>query len=249
MPTPIYEAIGVGYRSVRQADPRIARQVWDALGGATPLLNVGAGTGSYEPTDRPVVAVEPSPTMIGQRRAGGPPVVRGVGADLPFADATFGGAMALLTVHHWPDAAAGLVEVRRVTTGPVVVLTFDLGVHLHQWLITDYLPEMAALDDDLPSPEALAAALGGGRVEVVPVPADCLDGFCHAWWRRPEAYLSPAVRAGISGIARQPEHVVARAVAQLEQDLADGRWARRQADLLHRDSIDAGYRLVVSPGR
>ncbi len=249
MSRPIYEAIGVGYGVVRQEDPRVRHQLQAALGGAVPVLNVGAGAGSYEPRDRAVLAVEPSLTMIRQRPDHAAPVVRAVAQQLPFPDATFGAAMAVLTVHHWPDAAAGLAEVRRVTDGPVVVLTFDQTVHLAQWLVTDYFPEMAELDGELPTPAAIAAALGGGRVEVVSVPADCLDGFCHAWWRRPQAYLSAAVRAGISGIARQPVGVVDRAVAQLARDLDDGTWARAHADLLDRDSIDAGYRLVISPGR
>lgn len=245
---PIYDEIGLGYRAVRREDPRVRDQLWAALADASPLLNLGAGAGSYEPRGRAVVAVEPSWTMISQRPEGTAPVVRGVAGRLPFPHDSFGGAMASLTVHHWPDPAEGLAELRRVTAGPVVVLTFDNAVHSEQWLVTDYLPEMATLDGDLPAPEAIAAALGGGRVEVVPVPADCHDGFCHAWWRRPSAYLSPAVRAGISGIARQPEALVERAMAQLERDLDDGTWRRAHADLLARDSIDAGYRLVVSPG-
>lgn len=245
---PIYDEIGLGYRAVRQEDPRVRDQLWAALADASPLLNLGAGAGSYEPRGRAVIAVEPSWTMIRQRPEGTSPVVRGVAGTLPFADDSFGGAMALLTVHHWPDPAEGLAELRRVTAGPVVVLTFDNAVHSEQWLVTDYLPEMATLDGYLPAPEALATALGGGRVEVVPVPADCHDGFCHAWWRRPGAYLSPAVRAGISGIARLPVTLVERAMAQLERDLGDGTWMRAHADLLTRDSIDAGYRLVVSPG-
>jgi hypothetical protein len=155
--------------------------------------------------------------------------------------------MAVLTVHHWPDAPAGLREVRRVTTGAVAVLTFDHGIHSRQWLVADYLPEMLELDGDLPTPAAVADALGGGRVEVVPVPWDCLDGFCHAWWRRPEAYLDPRVRAGISGIARLPVDVVERAMARLADDLATGAWVARHGDLLAVEEIDAGYRLVVAP--
>jgi hypothetical protein len=151
-------------------------------------------------------------------------------------------------VHHWPDAPAGLAEIRRVTRGPVVVFTFDHASHARQWLVTDYLPEMAALDVDTPGPDAIAAALGGGTVDVLPVPHDCTDGFCHAWWRRPAAYLDPGVRAAISGIARLPDAVVARAVADLRRDLATGAWHRRYADLLDATEIDAGYRLVVAPG-
>ena len=133
------------------------------------------------------------------------------------------------------------------TAGPVVVFTFDYEVHGSQWLVAEYLPEMLQFDADVPSPAAIADALGGGEVSVVPVPADCRDGFCHAWWRRPDAYLHPEVRAGISGIARLPTDVVDEAMARLASDLASGRWQHTHADLLARAEIDAGYRLVVAP--
>jgi SAM-dependent methyltransferase len=246
---PLYDAIGIGYSDLRRPDPRLAARLHGGLGDAQRVLNVGAGTGSYEPTDRQLVAVEPSPEMIRQRSPRAAPVVRGVAGTLPFADDTFDAALALLTVHHWPDPAAGLAEVRRVTSGPVVVFTFDHTTHARQWLVTDYLPRMLDLDTDVPTPDQIAGALGGGRVEPLLVPHDCTDGFCHAWWRRPEAYLDPRVRAAISGIARLPAAEVDAAMVALRRDLADGSWHRRHADLLDRDEIDAGYRLVVSPGR
>lgn len=246
---PRYETIGVGYAGRRQPDPRIAAQIHGHLGDPTErrhVLNVGAGTGSYEPEDRRVTAVEPSSRMIAQRPATVTgEVVRAVGGALPFPDA----ATALLTVHHWPDPFAGLAEVRRVTTGPVVVFTFDYAVHADQWLVADYFPEMLAFDTDLPTPAELADALGGGTVEVVPIPVDCVDGFMHAWWRRPEAYLEPDVRAAISGLARLGEDAIAPGVERLRADLASGAWAERHAELLDRTELDGGYRLVVSPGR
>lgn len=245
---PIYDRIGVGYSSVRRPDPRIAARIHAALGNAGRVLNVGAGAGSYEPSDRALVALEPSPEMIAQRPPGAAPTVRGVAGALPFADATFGAATALLTVHHWPEPAAGLRELRRVTRGPIVVFTFDVQVHGEQWLVSDYLPEMLDLDAGTPTPEEIAGWLDGGAVDVLPVPNDCIDGFCHAWWRRPEAYLRAEVRAGISGIARLPDDVVGPAMTRLAGDLASGDWHRRHADLLDRTEIDAGYRLVVSPG-
>jgi SAM-dependent methyltransferase len=243
---PLYDSIGCGYVGVRRADPRIERRLHRPLGDASRVLNVGAGAGSYEPTDRLVVAVEPSHAMIAQRPQGSAGVVRGVADRLPVSDGAFEAAMALLTVHHWPDPIAGLRELRRVTTGPIVVFTFDKEVHERQWLVTEYLPTMTDLDVHLPSPATIADVLGGGVIEVLPVPHDCIDGFCHAWWRRPEAYLDPRVRAGISGIARLPSDVVDRAMAQLEDDLASGAWHRAHEDLLGREEIDAGYRIVVS---
>jgi len=244
---PRYDRIGLGYATTRRPDPRIGRLVRTALGGSHSVVNVGAGAGSYEPDDRAVVAVEPSPVMARQRPPGAGPVVGARAEQLPFPDRAFDAAMAVLTVHHWSDPAAGLAELRRVATGPVVVLTFDHGVHARQWLVTDYLPQMADLDRGLPSPDDLARALGGGTVRVVPVPADCVDGFCHAFWARPHAYLDPAVRAGISGFARLPPATVARAMARLEDDLETGRWHDRHGALLDDATVDAGYRLVLAP--
>ena len=246
---PLYDAIGVGYADVRRPDPRIEARLHASLGDASPVLNVGAGTGSYEPQDRAVVAVEPSPTMIRQRPPGSAVALRSVAENLPFGDGAFAGAMALLTIHHWPDPITGLQELRRVTRGPVVVLTFDHAVHAQQWLVTDYLPAMLELDADVPPADEVADALGGGTVEVLPVPHDCTDGFCHAWWRRPEAYLDPGVRAGISGIARLPESVVDAAMVRLAADLESGAWLHAHRDLLAEDAIDGGYRLVVSDPR
>lgn len=243
---PLYDGIGVGYSSVRRADPRIETALHRALGDARTVLNVGAGSGSYEPADRAVVAVEPSPAMIAQRPEGWAIVVRGSAEQLPFADATFEGAMALLTVHHWSDPVAGLRELGRVVSGAIVVLTWDRDVHNEQWLVAEYLPAMANLDTGHPDSATIAEVLGGGTVGVLPIPHDCMDGFCHAWWRRPEAYLDPAVRAGISGIARLPADDVDRAMARLSEDLENGAWLAAHHDLLELDHIDAGYRIVTS---
>ena len=246
----IYDRIGVGYARVRRPDPRIAGLLHSALGDAAPVVDVGAGSGSYEPTDRLVVAVEPSAAMIGQRGADAGPVTRAIAENLPLAGAAFAGAMVVLSVHHWDDPEAGLAEVRRVTAGPIVILTFDPVVHDSQWLVAEYLPEMARLHRDVPSPRDIASMLGdGSTVSTVPIAHDCLDGFCHAWWRRPHAYLDARVRAGISGIARLPSSVVAPAMTRLQSDLDDGSWTARHRSLLSRDRIDAGYRLVVSGGR
>jgi SAM-dependent methyltransferase len=244
----LYDAIGVGYQRFRQPDVRIERMLHEPLGHAAHVVNVGAGPGSYEPRDRTVIAVEPSLQMIRQRPPGSAPAIRAVASTLPFPDAAFDAAMALLTVHHWPDSTAGLQELRRVTHGPIVVFTFDHDVHGAQWLVTEYLPSMLDLDRDVPSPYEIAETLGGGRVDVIPIAADCVDGFCHAWWQRPHAYLDPAVRAAISGIARLPRNVVEDAMAHLRADLASGAWNRRHRDLLAETEIDAGYRVVVAPG-
>lgn len=243
---PVYDTIGVGYSMVRRSDPRIETQLHRGLGDASTILNVGAGTGSYEPTNRAVVAVEPSMEMISQRQHTNARCVRGVAERLPFAAGSFDAAMAILTVHHWNDPVSGLHELRRVTRGPIVVLTFDAHVHDQQWFATEYLPEIVKMDTHLPTPAAIADILGGGSIEILPVPFDCTDGFGHAWWRRPEAYLDPSVRAGISGIARLDATVVDPAMERLGDDLESGRWSDAHADLLTLDAIDAGYRIVIA---
>jgi SAM-dependent methyltransferase len=243
---PRYDRIGIGYSATRRPDPRIEWFIRDALGDSCSVVNVGAGAGSYEPDDRAVVGVEPSLTMASQRSSEAGPVIRAIAEHLPFSQGAFDAAMAVLTVHHWPDPDTGLRELRRVAAGPVVVFTFDHRVHSRQWLVTDYLPQMAELDRSVPSPEAIAQALGGGTVTVVPVPADCLDGFLHAFWARPDAYLDPAVRASISGFALLPPEMVTEAMVRLGDDLSTGRWHDRHSDLLGGNAIDTGYRLVVS---
>lgn len=243
-----YDDIGGSYSHHRRPDPAIAAQLGRALDGARRVLNVGAGTGSYEPAGVDVLAVEPSPTMIAQRPPGSAPAVRARAEELPFKDRSFDAAMAILTLHHWTDPARGLSEMRRVA-GRTLVLTFDPALEHDFWLVREYLPEIAELDYGLvPSPERVGEALGTARIEVVPVPHDCVDGFLCAYWRRPAAYLDPDVRAGISGLARLDPGVVRRGTARLASDLESGRWLRRHGDLLGRAAMDWGYRLVVAGG-
>jgi len=209
------------------------------------VLNVGAGTGSYEPADRTVVAVEPSGVMIGQRRSGSAPVVQAVSEELPFGDRSFDAGLALLTIHHWHDVAAGLAEMSRVARG-LVVFTFDPSVHRTFWLLEDYVPESNALmSTNTIEPEVVADLIGADRIETVAVPADCVDGFNWAYWRRPEAYLDAEVRACISGLALLDDELVAQRMERLAADIEDGSWRRRCGQLLDLDSIDGGFRLVV----
>ena len=192
----LYDTIGLNYAELRRPDPRIASVIHEALAGARSVLNVGAGTGSYEPADHDVVAVEPSLEMIRKRSPSAAPAVQAFAESLPFDDRRFDAAMAILTVHHWPDKQAGLQELRRVTRGPIVLLTFDPS---HRPWLTDYLPELAALDKaQMPSLDMYEQWLGRGQISPVLVPHDCTDGFLYAYWRRPAAYLEARVRSGSS---------------------------------------------------
>lgn len=236
-----YDSIGINYAELRRPDPRIAAAIWDALGSAETVLNVGAGTGSYEPTGRQVTAVEPSLEMISKRSPTAAEAIQAVAGDLPFNDKTFDAAMAILTVHHWPDPEAGLRELRRVTRGPIVLLTFD---PLHRPWLTDYLPELALLDEaQMPAMSTYGRWLGNMRVSPVLVPHDCMDGFLYAYWRRPEAYLDARIRSGSSSFWALSN--VEDGLGKLARDLAAGEWQRRYADLLALDAYDTGYRLVV----
>ncbi len=196
-----YDTIGVNYSDLRKPDSRIQRRIAAALGPARTVLNVGAGTGSYEPADRQVTAVEPSAEMIRQRKASASPVVQGFAEDLPFDDESFDASMAVLTIHHWTDQEKGLDEMRRVTRGPVVLLTYDPS--FRGFWLTDYVPELIALDEALmPRMADYEMWLGSVEISAVPIPHDCTDGFLCAYWRRPAAYLDPRIRAAMSSFWR-----------------------------------------------
>jgi len=240
----LYDTIGRGYAPHRRPDARIAGRIVAALGGACSVVNVGAGTGSYEPEDRRVAAVEPSAVMVRQRAPGTAPAVRAVAQALPFRDGSFDAALAVLTLHHWPEWRLGIAEMRRVARGRVVVLTWDPDSPGF-WLTDDYFPTVVPTDRAaFPRLADLAHALGGAEVQPVPVPADCIDGFLGAYWRRPAAYLDAGVRGAISAFARIPD--AAPALARLAADLADGTWERRWGSHLPTDEMDLGYRLVIS---
>ena len=237
-----YDSIGVNYAELRKPDPRIAKVIESALGQAKTVLNVGAGTGSYEPADRSVTAVEPSREMIRKRGPAAAQAIQASADDLPFGDKSFDAAMAILTIHHWPDKEAGLREMRRVTRGRIVLLTFDPS---HRPWLTDYLPELAALDEaQAPTMSDYERWLGPVRITPVLVPHDCIDGFLYAYWRRPAVYLEARIRSGSSSFwaIKNAEG----GLQNLKADLESGAWERRYAELLTLEEYDAGYRLVVA---
>jgi SAM-dependent methyltransferase len=247
-----YDRIGHGYTATRRTDPRIAARIWAALGDARSVLNVGAGAGSYEPRDRPVVAIEPSAVMRAQRPPDAPAAIDASAERLPLDDASVDAAMAVFSDHHWTDRQAGLREMARVARRRVVLFNADPALNARFWFTTDYLPGFARLiaapyerpgvwEDELRS--LLGDAL---RVAPVPIPHDCRDGFYGAYWRRPEAYLDPVVRDGISVFAQVDRNEVAAAVERLRGDLGSGRWAEDHRELLELDELDLGYRLVVA---
>lgn len=241
--TAIYDTIGIDYANLRRPDSRIAAVINRALGAAETVLNVGAGAGSYEPEGRKVTALEPSEKMIRQRRPGAAPCIQGYAEDLPFEDASFDVAMAVLTIHHWSDKAKGLAEMRRVTRGRIVILTYDAWFR-DFWLL-DYFPELVTLDrGQMPRMEDYGRWLGPVDIAPLAVPHDCTDGFLNAYWRRPAAYLDARIRSGMSPFWMIDN--VAANLARLERDLASGAWQERYGHLLALDELDTGYRLVIS---
>jgi SAM-dependent methyltransferase len=241
----LYDRIGRTYTTTRREDPRLAAAIHAALGDAVTVVNVGAGTGSYEPRDRKVVAIEPSPVMIAQRPPDAAPAVIAFAEDLPLADASVDAAMAVLTDHHWRDRAQGMLEMRRVARRRAVVFQHDPQVGADFWLVRDYLPSFARRLHGKHLAEMMRP-LGDVEVCPVPIPHDCADGFLGAFWRRPHAYLDPAVRAGISVFALLPDDEVDAAVGRLRADLESGAWERRYADVLERDELDLGFRVIVA---
>ncbi len=238
-----YDVIGINYAELRKPDRRIARVIESALGSAQNVLNVGAGTGSYEPIDRSVIAVDPSGEMIRKRGPAAAKAIEASADDLPFDDKSFDASMAILTIHHWPDKAAGLREMRRVTRGRIVLLTHDPA---HRPWLTDYLPELAALDEkQMPTISDYERWLGFAQITPVMVPHDCSDGFLYAYWRRPAAYLDAHVRSGSSSFWAIGNAAEA-GLQDLRRDLETGEWERRYAKLLDLDEYDAGYRLVIA---
>src|SRR5436189_2659714 len=242
---PLYDTIGTAYALTRRTEPRIAARVWAALGDARTVLNVGAGTGSYEPPDRDVTAVEPSAVMRAQRPVGAAPCVAASAESLPFQDQSFDAAMAFATVHHWRDPIAGVREMRRVARRVVVLTcdTTDQAWRRRFWLTRDYLPEVGASRVGVAT--ELARAIGA-RMEPVLVPWDCADGFFEAYWRRPEAYLDENIRRGISVWTAVGPDAEQRAVRSLRADLTSGQWAERNHHLLDLDAAELGLRLVIA---
>ena len=239
----LYDTIGKGYANYRRPDPRIAGAIVNALGDARSVVNIGAGTGSYEPTDRDVTAVELSAEMIAQRRATAAPVVQASAMDLPFADNSFDAALAILTIHHWPDQLAGLKEMARVARKRCVILTWtepDAGF----WLTRDYFPEILVRDRVTFSLAPFHEAFGSIEMRTVPIPHDSTDGFLGAYWRRPEMYLDPGARRSISSFAWLGD--VTNVLNRLRRDLDDGSWLQRNADVLRETELDLGYRLVIA---
>ncbi|MGB9184935.1 MAG: class I SAM-dependent methyltransferase [Solirubrobacteraceae bacterium] len=249
MPRTRYEQIGDGYALTRREDPAYARLIALALGEARTVVNVGAGSGSYEPRDRYVIAIEPSDVMSAQRPQQLPPAIRGTAGDLPLRDKSVDAAMAILTIHHWDEEQErGVRELRRVCRGPVLIMTYDHRVSGEMWLMKDYLPEVAELDRRIfPSCQRIGDWLGGAtEVQVLEVSRTTQDWMLGSFWAHPERVLDPQARAATSGFARMQPEVVNRVVSSVQADLQSGAWDQRHGHLRDQQALDVGLRLIVN---
>ncbi len=236
------EEIGRGYARYRRPDPAISQMVADALGESRAAVSIGSGTGSYEPADRSVVAVEPSLVMIRQRPSGAAPAICAIAESLPLRSGSFDAALAMLTIHHWSDVRAGLSEMRRVARRQIV-LTFDPIAHCEHWL-TEYVPEIADIFRAAPAVDMVADAIEATEIRTVPLAHDTPDGMTIAYWRRPMAYLDPARRASGSALQLVDAQALDRGLHRLQADLTSGAWHRRYGELLSAEAMDYGLRLL-----
>jgi SAM-dependent methyltransferase len=243
--TPAYDTVGLTYSEFRRADPRVEARVWAALGEARSIVNVGAGSGSYEPLDREVIAVEPSSVMIAQRPAGAAPVLQGVAEALPLADKSVDAAMAVFTIHHWRDLSGGLAEMRRVARSRIVLLTIDAAKNAEIWTLSEYFPAaMRAEEEKMPSMRELEGLLPGAKIEAVLMPSRCRDEFTSALWDRPEMFLDPAVLRASSLWHSLPPEAIEAGQERLRADLESGRWDERHGHLRTLPELDIGLRIV-----
>lgn len=241
---PIYDKIGITYSVTRCTDPKIAQQLYAELVGATRIVNIGAGTGSYEPEHVDLVAVEPSAKMIAQRKADAYPVEQAFAEELPFGDNSFSHAMTVLSMHHWTDRPRAFQEINRVTTEKFVAITWDPHAEPF-WLTRDYFPEIHEADHRIfPDLAELSQYFDDVVMRPLQIPSDCQDGFFAAFWKRPDVYLRPEVRQAMSPFAKIEN--LAEGLQKLEQDLTSGQWAAKNAAILHASTLDVGYRIITA---
>jgi hypothetical protein len=166
---------------------------------------------------------------------------------LPFADDTFDAAMSTFSVHQWRNLEAGLHGMRRVTRGPVVILTCGPARVRRFWL-NDYAPDVLAAEARrYPALDVLARLLGGRiEIECVLIPLLCRDGFNEAYYGRPECLLDPAARLACSAWSFIPAPLATNSVNRLRHDLDQGHWDRKYGHLRRQPMFDGSLRLVIA---
>jgi len=242
-----YDSNGKTYSSRRETEPKIAEYINRSLGDAKTVLNVGAGAGSYEPSDRYVIAIEPSITMRNQRLANDKsPAIHASADHIPFDDKAFDAVTAFLTIHHWPDIKKGLSELQRVAKNKVIIMTFDPEA-LDRFWNAEYFPEVIAVERQrYPTMEFITSALGDQcEIVEIPVPLECVDGFQEAFYGRPEAFLDKQVRLAQSAWGFIPDDQQEIIVSRLANDLASGEWDRKYGYYRTQAEFVCALRLVI----
>ena len=238
-----YDTIGINYAQKRKSDPKIAVQIFELLKGAKRIVNIGAGSGSYEPKNVDLVAVEPSLEMIKQRSADAHPVIQGTAESLPFPDNSFTHALTILSMHHWTDQELAFREINRVTTEKFVALSWNPNAEPF-WLMRDYFPEFIEMDrNNFPNADILQNYFEDVEIHPLLIPEDCIDGFLAAYWKRPSAYLDESVRNSISSFSKVND--ISDVLEKLKIDIASGEWSQKNESILHQSSLDAGYILIT----
>lgn len=238
----IYDKIGIDYAQKRQSDPRIASQILEKLKGAKRIVNIGAGTGSYEPKHMDLIAIEPSQEMIKQRPENAHKVIQGSAESLPLPDQSFSHALTILSMHHWKNRELAFKEINRVATDKFVAVSWNPESKPF-WLTRDYFPEMIEVDRQI-FPSVRELETNFDNVEVCPllIPEDCIDGFLAAYWKRPSAYLNKAVRQSISSFSKLDN--INTGLEKLEFDLETGSWHKTNRSILNKTTLDTGYIII-----
>lgn len=241
-----YDGKNHNYSAIRKADPRIGLHVGRSLENCRTILNVGAGTGSYEPDDKFVIAVEPSSDMRAKRLAlGRTPAVDAKADDLPFDDKSFDAVMAVLTIHHWPDLKVGLTEIKRVARKKITILTYDPNL-LDLFWNAKYFPELIEIERSrYPKLDRIASCLGQDlKVTNIKIPLDCTDGFQEAFYGRPEAFLQEEVRKAQSAWGFLDKELERNYVNRLSDDLASGEWDRLYGFHRYLPEFEGAFRML-----
>ena len=241
-----YDSKNHNYSDIRKADPRIGAYVRKSLNDSNTILNVGAGTGSYEPDDKFVIAVEPSSVMRAKRLTlGKNPAVNAKADDLPFDDRSFDAVMAILTIHHWPDLRSGLLEVKRVAKKKIAILTYDPEM-LDIFWNARYFPRLIEIERSrYPKLEQISAYLGEEiTITNIKIPLNCTDGFQEAFYGRPEAFLREEVRNAQSAWGFLDKGLEIEYVKRLSDDLASGEWDRLYGYHRTLPEFEGAFRLL-----
>lgn len=239
----LYDKIGKGYSIGRREDPRIASDIFQFLIDADSILNIGAGAGSYEPSGKYLVAIEPSQKMISQRPINAAPVMQAFAESLPCSDKAFTHSMTVLSMHHWADRETAFKEIKRVTKKRFIAVTWNPDSQPF-WLTEDYFPEIHTIDASIfPSLAEMKKQFSTVDFYPLNIPTDCIDGFTAAYWARPHAYLDPLVRSSMSTFSRISG--VESGLQKLAEDLGSGLWAKKYGYLTSREELDVGYGIAV----